>query len=207
MAKTQLESLGSVLLRQTNVRAPGRQDAHAPVRPRDWEEAVGSRIAARARPLRLDQGVLLVLTSSSTWAQELSMLSDAILSALKERGVPVKSLRFRVGEVAPPTRPPERAAPRRVPPLVALPGSVKKELEDVEDEALRDSIAKAARRNLGWQQQRQRDAERLAATKVAQSKRSTSAHRAAQSPQSAAPESDRPAPSVGRAGGARRRRP
>lgn len=200
--KTELESLGSVLLRQANVRAPARQDADAPVRPRDWEQAVGSRIAARARPLRLDGGVLLIQASSATWAQELSMLSDAILSALQQRGVPVKSLRFRVGEVQPPARPPERAEPRRVPPPAPLPPAVQSGLEHVEDEELRDVIAKAAGRNLGWQEQREEDAERLA-----DSKRATSARRAARSPRSAAPESVRPAPSGARAGGARRRKP
>ncbi|MGK4009048.1 DUF721 domain-containing protein [Sorangium sp. So ce1036] len=119
---------------------------------REWEAAVGSRIAARARPLKLERGVLHVQAASSTWAQELSMLGDVILAQLRSRGLPVQSLRFRVGKVAPVARPPWREEVRPAPREAPLPPEVRRELGKVVDPDLRDAIAKAAARNLGWQE-------------------------------------------------------
>ncbi|WP_433937878.1 DUF721 domain-containing protein [Sorangium cellulosum] len=119
---------------------------------RDWEAAVGSRIAARARPLKLERGVLHVRAASSTWAQELSMLGDAITTQLRARGLPVHSLRFRVGKVDPVARPPWREEVRPAPKEAPLPVEVRRELGKVPDPELRDAIAKAAARNLGWQE-------------------------------------------------------
>ncbi|WP_437932780.1 DciA family protein [Sorangium sp. So ce291] len=119
---------------------------------RDWEAAVGSRIAARARPLKLERGVLHVRAASSTWAQELSMLGDVITTQLRARGLPVQSLRFRVGKVEPVARPPWREEVRPAPKEAPLPFEVRRELGKVADPELRDAIAKAASRNLGWQE-------------------------------------------------------
>ncbi|WP_437901772.1 DUF721 domain-containing protein [Sorangium sp. So ce124] len=119
---------------------------------RDWEAAVGSRIAARARPLKLERGVLHVRAASSMWAQELSLLGDAITAQLRSRGLPVQSLRFRVGKVEPVARPPWREEVRPTPKEAPLPVEVRRELGKVADTELRDAIAKAAARNLGWQE-------------------------------------------------------
>ncbi|WP_437822009.1 DUF721 domain-containing protein [Sorangium sp. So ce1078] len=119
---------------------------------REWEAAVGSRIAARARPLKLERGVLHVRAASSTWAQELSMLGDVITAQLRARGLPVQSLRFRVGKVEPVARPPWREEVRPAPKEAPLPLDVRRELGKVADPELRDAIAKAAARNLGWQE-------------------------------------------------------
>ncbi len=173
-----LEPLGLVLSRDSTLRVPGTIET-SPVSARDWEAAVGSRIAARARPLRLDRGVLLVRTATATWAQELSLLADAILFQLRGRGVAVESLRFRVGPVDAPERPPSRSEVRTTPPEVPLPPSVGAVVAQIADPELRDIIAHAAARNLGWQ------ATRLGAP--------TSAPSAARAPRSAAPESGPPA--------------
>jgi predicted nucleic acid-binding Zn ribbon protein len=146
-----MEPLGMVLRRDGDLRAPPAV-ATSPVAFRDWEAAVGTRIAARARPMRLERGVLLVTASTSTWAQELSMLSADIVAQLRSRGVPVDSLRFRVGQVDPPDRPPQRDEVRREPPLAALPEPVAAELSRIGDDELRRAIALAARKNLGWQE-------------------------------------------------------
>ncbi|WP_437988020.1 DciA family protein [Sorangium sp. So ce117] len=119
---------------------------------REWEAAVGSRIAARARPLKLERGVLHVRAASSMWAQELSLLGDAITAQLRSRGLPVQSLRFRVGKVEPVARPPWREEVRPTPKEAPLPVEVRRELGKVADTELRDAIAKAAARNLGWQE-------------------------------------------------------
>jgi hypothetical protein len=147
---TTLEPIGLVLLREAGLRPPPTVET-APIAPRDWEAAVGTRIAARAQPLRLDRGVLIVRTASSTWAQELSLLSEPILTQLRARGVPVTGLRFRVGHVAAPERPPLRDAIRTTPPEAPLPPEVVALLAHIADPELRDAIAHAAARNLGWQ--------------------------------------------------------
>ncbi len=90
------EQLGAVLLRSTEARSPMKVDL-PPVAPRDWELAVGTKIAYRARPTRLVRGVLYVRTASATWTQELSLLADKIIASLRARGLDVRSLRFQVG--------------------------------------------------------------------------------------------------------------
>ncbi|WP_437833200.1 DciA family protein [Sorangium sp. So ce1153] len=146
-----IERLGAMIQRESSLSAPAEVDT-APMPFRDWEAAVGSRIAARARPLKLERGVLHVRAASSTWAQELSMLGDAITTQLRARGLPVQSLRFRVGKVEPVARPPWREEVRPAPKEAPLPFEVRRELGKVADPELRDAIAKAASRNLGWQE-------------------------------------------------------
>lgn len=145
-----LEPLGLVLSRDAALRVPGSIET-SPIAARDWEAAVGSRIAGRARPVRLDRGVLVVRTATATWAQELALLADAILLQLRGRGVTVESLRFRVGPVDAPERPPTRSEVRASPAEVPLPPSVEAVVERIADPELREAVARAAAKNLGWQ--------------------------------------------------------
>ena len=145
-----LEPLGDVLHRSSGLQVP-RTVETSPVAYRDWEAAVGSRIAARARPFRLDRGVLFVRAATATWAQELALLADPILKQLRARGVAVDALRFRVGPVEAPERPPTRDEVRTSPPEVPLPATLRAEIALVPDPELRDAITRAARKNLGWQ--------------------------------------------------------
>ncbi|HVK64975.1 MAG TPA: DUF721 domain-containing protein [Polyangium sp.] len=148
-----IEPLFAVLARERGITPPS-DASRSPVRARDWEAAVGSRIAARARPVKLERGVLYVRAASATWAQELSMLCEPILEQLKARGVAVESLRFRVGPVDPPERAKTRNDVRTAPPAVKLPEMLAAEIEHVADEALREAIRRAAAKNLGWQRMR-----------------------------------------------------
>src|SRR5512132_2359875 len=104
---TGLIPLGFVIQADSKLRVPSSIEA-SPIAFRDWESAVGTRIAARARPIKLERGVLLVRAESSTWAQELELLSEAIIPQLRGRNLAVDSLRFRVGQVDAPDRPPSR---------------------------------------------------------------------------------------------------
>ena len=47
-----------------------------------WREAVGPSISSRAWPVSERAGVLTVACESSVWAQELDLMSDAILERL-----------------------------------------------------------------------------------------------------------------------------
>lgn len=179
------EHLGAVLLRSTDTRAPAPVDA-PPVEPRDWELAVGTKIARRARPTKLERGVLYVRTATSTWAQELSLLADTIAAQLRARGLDVRALRFHVGSVEPLKRPAWRTETRAAPGAVALPAEVKAQLARVEAADLRDAIARAAAASLGYQQQ---PAARAPAEARRPAPRAASKHAESQviSPRSAAP--------------------
>jgi predicted nucleic acid-binding Zn ribbon protein len=60
-----------------------------------WTEIVGDCVAAQTRPLRIQQGVLQVATSSSAWAQNLVFERQRILDKLNPYLVtPLTDIRF-----------------------------------------------------------------------------------------------------------------
>jgi len=115
-----------------------------------WRAAVGPRIADQAVPLSLEGGTLLLRTTSSTWASELSMLSDVIRARLKEHGVEVERIRFRTGRLELPARPVERRATRTIPAPVPLPPPLRREVDGITDEELRAEVARAAAQSLAF---------------------------------------------------------
>jgi hypothetical protein len=50
-----------------------------------WSEVVGEIIAARAEPVRIEDGKLSVRVSDSSWMQELQFLKDEIRTRINER--------------------------------------------------------------------------------------------------------------------------
>jgi predicted nucleic acid-binding Zn ribbon protein len=50
-----------------------------------WREAVGAAIALEAQPTRERGGVVTVSCSASVWAQELDLMSPAIVERLNQR--------------------------------------------------------------------------------------------------------------------------
>jgi hypothetical protein len=118
-----------------------------------WREVVGERVARRSVPGKINDGVLVVGVESPVWAQELSLLSDEVVSRLRSRGYAVSAIRFR------PTAPAERASqtqkPERRPPPAPLPEELQKRLELIDDVALRETIAAAASHSLGARAARQ----------------------------------------------------
>jgi predicted nucleic acid-binding Zn ribbon protein len=149
-----------------------------------WRDAVGARIAERAHPLSLEDDVLWLRVPSSVWANELSLLSDEVRARLKERGVVVRELRFRVGAVPVVERPPERRVARTVPAARDLPPDLAQVLARVDDADLRAVLAGAAAANLAWQ----------TVARKADPLPLNEAQRAARAPRSAAGETARPAP-------------
>jgi hypothetical protein len=149
--------------------------ARDPIPPVLWRDAVGARIAERALPITLENGVLLLRVPSSVWANELSLLSDEVRARLAERGVSVRELRFRVGAVPPVERPPERRIARAVPAIREVPEELARVLAEVDDVELRNAIESAAAANLAWQ----------SVTRAAPQAALTEAQRAARAPRSA----------------------
>ncbi len=118
-----------------------------------WCTQLPPRIAARARPVRFQNGILRVHTVSSTWAQELSFMTEDILARLNEAslGLRILGIRFRTGPLPPAfeRRTPLHHAPDPRPPK-PLPAPVGRALARVSDDDLRDVIARAATTSLTY---------------------------------------------------------
>jgi hypothetical protein len=69
-----------------------------------WPDLVGASVAANSRPLKIERGVLTVVTRSSAWSQQLSFLAERILTSIAATvpGAGVERLTFKVGRLAPP---------------------------------------------------------------------------------------------------------
>jgi len=108
--------------------------------------SVSPRVLENARPVRFYEGALMINTSTSTWANALSLESAQILADTKRRsrGVKVTRLVFRSGPM--PDMPKAAPiAPKLVPiGLDQLPDQVARELAGISDDALRDAVTRAA---------------------------------------------------------------
>lgn len=119
-----------------------------------WPQAVGEAVAREAWPLRLGRdGTLHVAASSSTWAFELDRLSREIghrLAALLGDRAPPK-LRFRVGPVPESGAAADRSQegrPEAAPPAPEVVAEVASLTAGIEDQELRELVARAARASL-----------------------------------------------------------
>lgn len=132
--------MGAVLGRTRTLADSGRIDRER------WRGIVGERVAARTRPGTIRDGTLTVYVASSVWAQELSLLSTAILDRLREGGVEARALRFRVGEIEPLFDVRAESVERRAAPL---PDELSERLARIGDANLRAKVAEAAAYSLG----------------------------------------------------------
>lgn len=66
-----------------------------------WEEAVGSPIAANAKPDAFKDGILIVNVTSSTWIHQLKFLEKEMTANLNRTlGKPVvRQIRFKIGKI------------------------------------------------------------------------------------------------------------
>ena len=63
-----------------------------------WDDAVGPALAAHVRPVRLEDGVLLVEVDDPAWATQVRFLADDVCRRLLEvAGVRVERVEVRVG--------------------------------------------------------------------------------------------------------------
>jgi hypothetical protein len=117
-----------------------------------WPKAVGPAIAANAWPARISRdGTLHVSTASSSWAFELTQLASTVLARLGEHlgeACP-PALRFAVGPL------PEAAGDAETTPSRTVPKAGTAEFAEgmriaasIEDESLREAVAKAAAASL-----------------------------------------------------------
>ena len=62
-----------------------------------WDEAVGAQIAGHVKPVKLDEGVLLVEVDDPAWATQVKFLATTITQRLAEvAGVQVERIEVRV---------------------------------------------------------------------------------------------------------------
>ena len=62
-----------------------------------WQEIVGSEISSKAKPEKLNKGLLFVSVTTSTWANELSLMSNQLIDRINSyigKKI-VKEIRFR----------------------------------------------------------------------------------------------------------------
>ena len=148
-----MEKLAAILAHTAAVKVPKSVTA-PPVSTAQWEQAVGTRIARRAQPLRIERGVLYVRVTSAAWANELSLLSADILTQLEEAGVAASSLRFSVGPIETRARGPRGIPQRAAAPEARLPTELSPVVDQVEDDSLRKAIREAAAKSLSVSKRR-----------------------------------------------------
>jgi predicted nucleic acid-binding Zn ribbon protein len=82
-----------------NIAAKARENMIFPF----WNFIVGPKIACHTNPYRLEDGILKVMVSSSSWAQQLSFMKEQILRGYLEMTGEelVKDIRFQIGKKIP----------------------------------------------------------------------------------------------------------
>lgn len=119
----------------------------------EWTELVGPKVAARTRPEGISERVLWVEVATSAWLHELNMLKAQLLKGLIERlGEPrlLDDVRFKLAGRSrrEPTTVPRPRAPAPGPLPYSLPATgarreqIVHEASAVEDEELRELIAR-----------------------------------------------------------------
>lgn len=118
-----------------------------------WSEIVGEQVAQNSHPARITGDALSIVTRSSAWSNQLSLLSEHVVRAVNARlpGARVERLRFRVGALprrasAAPART-RRPQPRDVGPHAPA-SSAAEALGRFREEVERNGRAK---RSAGWQ--------------------------------------------------------
>ena len=133
--------------------------SRAPLDRYSYSLAVGRRIAERTELGELRRGELTVYVASPAWAQELTLLAPEMIGRLKERGVAVQRLRFRL-QREDQKKPMRAAAAAGAAPVSrkVLPPDLAAKLARVGDDELRDAIADAAGLALGRAEREEREA-------------------------------------------------
>ena len=113
--------LGPSLPSSLGRRLPSKELARA------WLELVGPTLAAKARPVALEQGgILVVAVKGAMWRQELSFRAPEMLDSLNQKGLGLSRIKLVL----------DRSQQPAPPPIPELP-----ELDDVEEGLVQNSVA------------------------------------------------------------------
>ena len=139
-----MQALGKLMREAYPAEAP--DEAHAVRLLGCWARAVSERILRNALPVSYRSGVLTVHTTTTSWANALSLEESSLIAKLRLRapGVPLQRLIFRLGRLPPfPDHvKPEPPLPKLLP-LEAIPDDIARELARVGNDALRERISHA----------------------------------------------------------------
>lgn len=146
-SKDMLHALSAVLPRALPLGMARRLPS--PELIKQWQTLAGDAVAQRARLVCLepgdeDDGVLVVAVAGAVWRQEISMQAPRLAEALRRQGFPVASIRL----VRAPTPPPEvlEPEPRRL--SAEEESVVEKQVEDVQDNQLKEALARTIKAQL-----------------------------------------------------------
>jgi len=113
-----------------------------------WQDIAGPQMYRRTFPLKLQQGILTVGVSSSTWLQQLSFLKESLLNRLDEEVGPdvVSEIRFvldsSVAARGPRVKKPRTAAKNKSAPA-AIDPSTETAIEKIDAPELAEAIRRA----------------------------------------------------------------
>ena len=117
-----------------------------------WEEAVGTRIAQRARPSHVKNRRLTVIVDSPSWSQQLSFMKKELLKRFEDllgEGV-IRDLYFVTGEIEPLPDREEASSPDAKPPDPETLRAIEEEASRIPEgdlrEAFRRTLLAASRR-------------------------------------------------------------
>jgi len=113
-----------------------------------WRNALPTRVAKNARPVRVRNGLLTVHTTTSAWASEVDLMRGELLRSITARHpeLGVQKIRVKTGPLpAPPMRPRGRPPPPPPTPLREVPEEIARALAAVRSDDVRDAVADAAR--------------------------------------------------------------
>lgn len=109
---------------------------------RAWRQIAGAALAARARPVCLEEdGVLVVAVSGAAWRQEVTLAGPQLAARLAEAGYRVSGLKAvyaRLPDPPPPPPPPRQATPEEE-------EAIANAVSGVRDPTLRQALARAMR--------------------------------------------------------------
>lgn len=124
-----------------------------------WTKNVPVRIAKNARPVRMAKGgTLLINTTTSTWAAELTFEADRWLTKLSAAfpKLNIRALRIQTGPLpdVPLPRPIDADDPiPALKPLESVPEALARDLTRLRDDDLREAVEVAIKANLGRRRQ------------------------------------------------------
>ncbi|SNB46592.1 DUF721 domain-containing protein [Geobacter sp. DSM 9736] len=115
-----------------------------------WDTAVGPRIAERARPVAIRDGILTVTVSSAPWMQQLTFLKKGIIDKLNGmlRQELVRDINLKAGRLEPAADAPKPPQPTARSLNAAERKQVADDTAEIADEELREAFSRLMTRHL-----------------------------------------------------------
>ncbi len=115
-----------------------------------WESAVGTQIAAKARPVNFRDGTLTVVVSNAPWMQQLNFLKKGIMEKINSACGQelVREIFLKAGRPERPRKEPQASKSTAKPLTAAENERIARETSDIDDPELRQAFASLLARHL-----------------------------------------------------------